>query len=201
MSIFDVSRSFHRSVGECTELKDNIFKCKTFSEEYCRDIVDTCEQLSDEFTISCPGKPYTVDHLRLEYFGTLFCRQFATVLNDYIINSITSFYKIPQRPAFSLLDPYIARYSKDTIVDIKEHCDLSTFSIITKLNDDYDGGELIFPKLDYMCYNIEVGDSIIFPGSYLYPHMTKPVTSGKKYSLVSFLVQSELLNVQYCNHF
>ena len=203
MSVFNVSKAIDSSIGNHSKLTDNIFTCKTFSKEYCGDIVSACDELSDQFVISRPDQPYAVDHLPLEYLGASFCHKFNEKLDKYLINSIVSFYGMKERPSYSLLRPYIARYSQDNLSCIGEHPDLSTFSFIIKLNEDYSGGELVFPKSDFICYNskVEVGDSIIFPGLHLYPHFTKEVSNGTKYSLVGFLIYSGFLNAECCNHF
>lgn len=60
------------------------------------------------------------------------------------------------------------------------------FSIICYLNDDYEGGELEFPYLD-LTYKPSAGDVIVFPSNYTFSHIAHPVTSGTKYSLVTWV--------------
>ena len=58
-------------------------------------------------------------------------------------------------------------------------------SIISILNDDYEGGELIMfedKKID-----TKKGDLLIFPSNFLYPHKVTPVTKGVRYSYVSWV--------------
>lgn len=59
-----------------------------------------------------------------------------------------------------------------------------TLSIIGALNDDYTGGELI---LCDQPIHLTAGDVLIFPSTFLYPHYVKPVTSGIRYSCVSWV--------------
>lgn len=53
------------------------------------------------------------------------------------------------------------------------------------LNDDYEGGELWFPKLNFKYCPI-VGDVIMFPSGMPYEHGAMPVTQGIKYCVVGW---------------
>lgn len=59
-------------------------------------------------------------------------------------------------------------------------------SLVGYLNDDYEGGELYFDKLN-LKIKPKAGDLYLFPSSYVYSHAAMPVTSGTKYSLVTML--------------
>ena len=80
---------------------------------------------------------------------------------------------------------------------MQNHCDhihslfdgeikgIPTLSIIGLLNDDYEGGELIMfedKKID-----TKVGDVLIFPSNFLYPHEITPVSKGVRYSYTSWV--------------
>jgi len=57
-----------------------------------------------------------------------------------------------------------------------------TLSIVGALNDDYEGGEFIM--FDNYEIKFKPGDIIIFPSTFLYPHLVKPVKKGIRYSFV-----------------
>lgn len=59
------------------------------------------------------------------------------------------------------------------------------FSVVCYLNDDFDGGQTSFPYLDYAA-RPRRGRAIIFPSRYL--HRAEPVTRGRKYVVVSWLL-------------
>lgn len=61
---------------------------------------------------------------------------------------------------------------------------IPVLSMIGVLNDDYEGGELTF--FDDHVINTRAGDIIIFPSCFLYPHQIKKITSGTRYSFVSW---------------
>ena len=55
------------------------------------------------------------------------------------------------------------------------------------LNDDYEGGEFAFFDRE-LVYNLKKGSCIMFPSNFMYPHEIMPVTSGARYSIVTWFV-------------
>jgi predicted 2-oxoglutarate/Fe(II)-dependent dioxygenase YbiX len=63
-------------------------------------------------------------------------------------------------------------------------------SIIINLNDDYEGGDLVFTnqqKVEVKKIKLEKGSIVFFPSNFMYPHSIKPITKGVRYSIVSWL--------------
>ena len=64
-----------------------------------------------------------------------------------------------------------------------------TYSCILFLNDDYEGGDLVFkfPGEDNE-YKIKTkrNSVVVWPSNFLYPHSVKPVTKGERYSVVAW---------------
>ena len=59
-----------------------------------------------------------------------------------------------------------------------------TVSVVVYLNDDYEGGEIWFPRMDGLVIKPEPGDIVVFPSTYIYEHASQPMVSGIKYSVV-----------------
>jgi predicted 2-oxoglutarate/Fe(II)-dependent dioxygenase YbiX len=55
------------------------------------------------------------------------------------------------------------------------------------LNDDYKGGEFSFFDRSKM-YALKKGSCIMFPSNFMYPHEIMPVTSGTRYSIVTWFI-------------
>jgi hypothetical protein len=60
---------------------------------------------------------------------------------------------------------------------------VTTVSAVAYLNDDYVGGELIFPRFN-LKIKPELGDLVVFPSTFIYEHSSEPIISGTKYSVV-----------------
>ena len=58
-------------------------------------------------------------------------------------------------------------------------------SIIYYLNNDFEGGDFIFPELKIRV-RPEPGMMVCFPSNHHYSHGVEPVTKGKRYSIVSW---------------
>jgi predicted 2-oxoglutarate/Fe(II)-dependent dioxygenase YbiX len=74
----------------------------------------------------------------------------------------------------------------------KEHVDYSPntnqrqLSFSFALNDDYEGGEFQFFGNSQL-YRVPKGSCIIFPSNFVFPHQIMPITSGTRYSIVTWM--------------
>jgi Rps23 Pro-64 3,4-dihydroxylase Tpa1-like proline 4-hydroxylase len=59
-------------------------------------------------------------------------------------------------------------------------------SLVYYMNDDYLGGEIIFPRFGIR-YKPKANELLIFPSTYTYNHSVVPVTSGTRYAVVSWI--------------
>jgi hypothetical protein len=59
-----------------------------------------------------------------------------------------------------------------------------TVSAVIYINDDYEGGEIEFPRLNNYIHTPKIGDIAIFPSNYIYEHASLPIRQGNKYCVV-----------------
>lgn len=64
------------------------------------------------------------------------------------------------------------------------HHYVCTISTIAYYNDDYEGGELAFDKLNLKLKPAS-GDVVVFPSTFIYSHASLPVVAGTKYAAVT----------------
>jgi len=67
-----------------------------------------------------------------------------------------------------------------------------TVSAVIYINDNYEGGEIQFPRLDNLVHTPKVGDIAVFPSNYIYEHASLPMKSGTKYCVVVMTDINEL---------
>lgn len=84
---------------------------------------------------------------------------------------------------YGLRDAFVMRYAMDTQTSLANHHDASLVTGSVKLNDDYEGAELIFHRQNISNKNIPVGRCILFPGQVTHGHECMELKSGVKYSL------------------
>ena len=63
-------------------------------------------------------------------------------------------------------------------------------SIIMNLNDDYEGGDLVFidqKEKEIKRLKLGKGSIVFFPSNFMYPHGIQPITKGTRYSIVLWL--------------
>lgn len=63
---------------------------------------------------------------------------------------------------------------------------IPTLSVLTQLNDEYSGGELVFWNNEII--ELNVGDIVVFPSNFLYPHKVNTITDGVRYSMASWVI-------------
>lgn len=82
-----------------------------------------------------------------------------------------------------LRDAFIIRYEPAAQAALRLHHDVAQISAAVKLNADYEGGLLEFPRQGFDNASLPVGSILVWPSLVTHPHQATPVTAGVKYSL------------------
>jgi len=80
-------------------------------------------------------------------------------------------------------DAFIIRYEIGGQEELRIHHDVAQVSASVKLNNDYLGAELQFPRQEFSNAEMSVGSLIAWPSLVTHPHLSAPIISGVKYSL------------------
>jgi hypothetical protein len=84
---------------------------------------------------------------------------------------------------YGLRDAFLIKYEMNKQRELRLHNDASLVTGSVKLNDDYTGGELYFPRQKFSNKDIPIGKCLLFPGQVTHAHTSQEITSGTKYSL------------------
>ena len=111
------------------------------------------------------------------------------------IERLYVFYKIkfPKMNSQKINQIDLLKYSEGGKYEI--HTDHFTnaprhLSVIMNLNDDYEGGDLIFTdqkEKEIKRFKLNKGSIVFFPSNFMYPHSIQPITKGTRYSIVAWL--------------
>ena len=117
---------------------------------------------------------------------------------NYIKNEIERLYtfykaKFPKMISSKINQIDLLKYSPGGKYEI--HTDHYTssprhLSIIINLNDNYEGGDLIFTaqnEEETKRLKLSAGSIVFFPSNFMYPHSIEPITKGTRYSIVAWL--------------
>jgi len=62
-------------------------------------------------------------------------------------------------------------------------------SISICLNNEYEGGEFVFDlPNEKMAVPQNVGDAVIFPSNFMFPHQVNKITKGTRYALIGWVI-------------
>jgi len=111
------------------------------------------------------------------------------------IERLYTYYKIkfPKMTSSKINQIDLLKYTPGGKYEI--HNDQGTFSqrhlsIIMNLNNEYQGGDLIFTdqkQKEIKRLKLDKGSIVFFPSNFMYPHSIEPVTKGTRYSIVAWL--------------
>lgn len=176
---------------------DYVYKTNIFSKDFCFEKIKQIEKSnfskweshrwSSSFNYN--------DSANIEDFSIVFDNKNTEDMIDGIVDAVSKYQKYVSK--FSSISHIsnirINRY--DVGQKMIEHVDhihgifdgenkgIPIMSILGVLNDDYEGGDFLIcgEKID-----LNTGDILIFPSSFVYPHRVEPVTSGSRYSWITW---------------
>ena len=157
-------------------LSPDILLIDFMSKDMCEDMISLAED--KQFRIMEGDKVPSQD-LRLKEFG-----QWEKLKKHWneIVYEIVYEYWHPCH-MWGLRDAFIIKYEMDKQRELRVHNDASLVTGSVKLNDDYTGGLLEFPRQGISNKDIPVGKCLLFPGQVTHGHSSSLLESGTKYSL------------------
>lgn len=168
-----------RAYGDAHEVAPDIIQMPFWTQEFCTTVVKAAEAAggfgphSDD---PVPGHEISL--------AAIAPRLFEAVENDIgarMWPAIRNWW--PLVDYHGLRDVFVIRYELGRQEELRMHHDVAQVSASIKLNDDYDGAALEFPRQSFENSGVPVGDLIAWPSLVTHPHRSRPITRGVKYSL------------------
>jgi hypothetical protein len=167
-----------------TEVAQDIFHTKFLTPAFAEAILDCCKEngkwTDEKFEYS------TRDIYLEETFPDLFS---IITSEEKFLNRF--FDKLLYTSYFKVYTAFVIKYSLGDQTKLDMHHDDSYITGAIKLNNDYTGGEMWFPRQKFSNKDTQVGDLLLFPGEVTHPHRSTPLKSGEKYSLIMWTREDE----------
>jgi len=190
--IVDYRKAIHPQCGkEVKEYKD-IIMTPFYTEEFCDELVKMSEFYSNKFSSSIH---YIKDHVDECSDDSPWDTLFFSRISHILFEDFCDHYKKYLCPILEQhfdpekitgwFSPMIIKYSKEG-QDISLHYDVSHFTLNVKLNTEFEGCELEFPRQGWSNRDIPKGWCFIWPSKVTHPHKANPLISGTKYTLGSW---------------
>tara|TARA_R110002074_G_scaffold57157_2_gene140739 strand:- start:4099 stop:5850 length:1752 start_codon:yes stop_codon:yes gene_type:complete len=179
-----LSPEYHKGL-EYKEVAPEILVAEFMSEAQCQRYIEASESLGRWGELD--GDKFPAQEIRLKELGLWdeISEQWADKLSK-----ICEKHWHPEA-YLGLRDAFTMRYSMDTQTELGLHTDASLFTGSVKLNDNYAGAELVFPRQEFTNKDVKVGQCILFPSMVTHGHKVLPLRGGKKYSLTMWTCRYE----------
>ena len=157
-------------------LSDDIIVIDFMSEDMCQNMISLAEDKTFNFM---EGDKVPSQDLRLKEIGLW--EQLKEHWNRTVYEIVYDYWNPCHM--YGLRDAFIIKYEMDKQRSLRLHNDASLVTGSIKLNDDYEGGILEFPRQGVSNKDVPVGKCILFPGQVTHGHTSTELLSGTKYSL------------------
>ena len=157
-------------------LSDDIIVIDFMSEDMCQNMISLAEDKTFNFM---EGDKVPSQDLRLKEIGLW--EQLKEHWNRTVYEIVYDYWNPCHM--YGLRDAFIIKYEMDKQRSLRLHNDASLVTGSIKLNDDYEGGILEFPRQGVSNKDVSVGKCILFPGQVTHGHTSTELLSGTKYSL------------------
>ena len=191
--IVDYRKAIHPECGKKIEVHKDIIITPFYTPEFCDELVEMSKFYNKKFSayIHYVGKDHSRDATDQSPWDTLFFSRISRILFEDFCNHYKKYicpvlekHFYPEK-IIGWFSPMIIKYSrKGQNVDL--HNDASLITLNVKLNTDYEGCDVEFPRQGWTNKDLPKGWCMIWPSKVTHPHRAHPLISGTKYTLSSW---------------
>lgn len=157
---------------------DELLVMSCWTKEFCATLI-RATQAMDSFAV-VDGDPVPGNEISLAMISP---RLFENVQNDFGVRIWPQLREHwPLIDYHGIQDIFVIKYEVGHQEELRLHHDIAQVSASIKLNDDYQGAELEFPRQKFSNQEIPVGHLLAWPSLVTHPHRSTPITRGVKFS-------------------
>ena len=163
----------------------NIFKLRLFNEVFAKELLELCEghgRWGERNWAAYPTNDIWLEDIGLGpiYESFLRLHVYPLIRETWMLNND------PWQSMTVESQTFVAKYDTNNQFHLDLHHDDSIVTLVVGLNTEFEGGGTYFYNQRSLI-NLEIGEAIFHPGGLTHLHGARPVTSGTRYTLVSFI--------------
>ena len=167
------------------EVATDILCVEFWKPEFCKALINAADSINtyqSRPTDPVPGQEIRINQISDDLYIS-FCKHWKTIIQPIL----DKYYMLPAEQWFmGWKVPFIIKYEMHKQRYLRPHMDGSLVTGTVRMNDEYSGGELVFPRQNYKNTDVPVGSMLIWPSSIQHIHYSDELKSGTKYSLVAW---------------
>ena len=162
-----------------SELGDDLFAIPFWTPEFCQTIIRAAEAVGG-FDAQA-GDPVPGREISLAVISPRLFEAIQEDIGTRVWPQLREHW--PLIDYHGINDAFVIKYKSGEQEELRLHHDVAQVSASVKLNDDYEGAELEFPRQRVTNSSLPVGVLLAWPSLVTHPHRSNPITRGVKYSL------------------
>ena len=185
----DYQAGIHPDCGKKVKVHKDIIITPFYTAKFCDQLVKMSKFYNSKFS------PYIVygkdkthektnespwDTLMFSRISPLLFEEFRDHYNKYICPILEKHFKPTTIPG--IFSPMIIKYSRKG-QQVGLHNDTSEFTFNLKLNTNYEGSDLEFPRQNWTNKDVPKGWCYVWPSRVTHPHRSTPLIKGTRYVL------------------
>ncbi len=188
--IADWNKFVHPDCGKTWTVDQEIIQFPFLTEEGCAKLLELATTYDRYFSRHRQGHDTIGYKGNLEFVNLNFSfvsrLMFLQFIEHYklLFPMISEVWPYTQIPGW--FSPLIVKYETAHDDRLDPHHDMSLITMVVKLNNNFQGGDLVFPRQNWDNHDLPVGHAVMFPSTVTHCHYTRPMISGTKYSLTSW---------------
>lgn len=167
------------------EVANDILCVEFWKPDFCKLIIENADNINQYETRpndNVPGQELRIDKISKDLYIS-FCKHWKTVLQPIL----DEYFLLPAESWFiGWKIPFIIKYEMNKQRYLRPHMDGSLITGTVRMNNDYTGGDLVFPRQKFKNTNVPVGSILLWPSSIQHLHFSDTLLSGTKYTLTAW---------------
>ena len=189
MLTIDYNNAIHPKCGKEVQTYKDIIVTPFYTEKFCDEIVKMAQFYDKKFS---PYIYYILDRSSKKSDNSPWDTLLFSRISQILFENFCDHYKkyicpLLEKTFFpetisGWFSPMIIKYSKKG-QKVKLHNDISLFTLNVKLNTNYKGCHVEFPRQQWNNKDLPKGWCMIWPSQVTHPHQSQPLLKGTKYTL------------------